>query len=243
MTKNSILRTIKHTNHIINSCARRTFYSINNVSNNVLNSKNNNSNLIGNSFHNKYNNNNCVLRNNSHSRRYFSDDSKDKDGSTKEEASSSSGAGSTDTDDIMTPMDPDAASDKVKALVEEVLSLNLLEMNQLTALMQRKMGVTDAMLMGGGGGGGGGSGQAAGDNTASEPVEEKTAFDLKLTSFDAKSKIKIIKEVRTITGLGLKEAKELVEGTPATVKQGLSKEEAEEFKKKLVELGAEVEVA
>jgi len=73
-------------------------------------------------------------------------------------------------------------------------------------------------------------------------VEEKTIFDVKLTGFDAKSKIKVIKEVRSVTALGLKEAKELVEGAPSTVKKDMKKEEAEELKAKLEALGATVEI-
>ena len=94
------------------------------------------------------------------------------------------------------------------------------------------------------GGGGGGKKKAAGDGAKEEEAaaEEKTAFDLKLTGFDAKSKIKIIKEVRGMTSLGLKEAKELVEGAPATVKKDIKKEEAEELKGKLEALGATVEI-
>lgn len=116
----------------------------------------------------------------------------------------------------------------------------------------------------GGGGGGGGSGGAAVEAVVAEPVKEKEAFDLKLTVVDAKAKIKIIKEIRTITGLGLKEvchcvecvlqelctqlvgyvcqAKELVERAPVVVKEGIKKEEAEAFKKVLIEAGAQVEV-
>ena len=70
----------------------------------------------------------------------------------------------------------------------------------------------------------------------------QTLFDLKLLSFDAKSKIKVIKEVRTITGLGLKEAKELVEGAPKTVKKDIKKEEAEELAEKIKAVGGECEV-
>lgn len=74
------------------------------------------------------------------------------------------------------------------------------------------------------------------------PVEVKTAFDLKLVGFDAKSKIKVIKEVRAIADLGLKEAKELVEGAPKIIRKGLKQEQAEELKAKLVEAGAEIEI-
>ncbi|KAK9813031.1 hypothetical protein WJX72_007836 [[Myrmecia] bisecta] len=95
----------------------------------------------------------------------------------------------------------------------------------------------------GGFGGGGGAPQAAAapaDAPAAAPVEEKTEFDLKLDGFDAAAKIKVIKEVRAMTDLGLKEAKELVEKSPAVLKKGLKKEEAEELKKKLEAAGAKV---
>ena len=75
-----------------------------------------------------------------------------------------------------------------------------------------------------------------------DKVEEKTAFDLKLVSFDAKTKIKVIKEVRTMAGLGLKEAKEAVEGAPRTIMKEIKKDQAEELAKKLEELGATVEI-
>lgn len=73
--------------------------------------------------------------------------------------------------------------------------------------------------------------------------EEKTHFDLKLTAFDAKSKIKVIKEVRSITGLGLKEAKEMVESAPKVVQKDIKMEEAEELKKKLEAVGATIEIS
>ena len=75
-----------------------------------------------------------------------------------------------------------------------------------------------------------------------EEVVEKTEFDLKLTAFDAKMKIKIIKAVREITSLGLKEAKEVVESAPSVIKEGIKKEEAEELIEKLKAVGAEVEM-
>ena len=101
------------------------------------------------------------------------------------------------------------------------------------------MGITDDMLSFGSGGGGGG-GDASAEEAA--PKEEKTVFDVKLLGFDAKSKIKVIKEVRTITGLGLKEAKEMVEGAPKTVKADLKKEDAEELVEKLKKAGGEAEL-
>ncbi len=99
------------------------------------------------------------------------------------------------------------------------------------------MGRAPAGFMGGGGGGGGGAAPAA-----AEPVKEKTAFDLKLGAVPAASKIKVIKEVRAITGLGLKEAKELVEKAPVVVKEGIKKEEADAMKKLLTDAGAEAEL-
>ena len=91
----------------------------------------------------------------------------------------------------------------------------------------------------------GGGGAGGGDATSGAPIEEaeaKTSFDVKLKAFDPKSKIKLIKEVRASTGLGLKEAKDLVESAPAVMKKGLTKDEAEDLKKKLEEIGGEVEL-
>ena len=91
-----------------------------------------------------------------------------------------------------------------------------------------------------------GSGQGAATEavgaTAVEEVQEKVAFDIKLSGFDAKAKIKVIKEVRAITGLGLKEAKTLVEGVPNTIKTNIKKEEAEEIKERLEAVGASVDI-
>jgi len=93
-----------------------------------------------------------------------------------------------------------------------------------------------------GGGGGGDADGADGAGAEAEEVVEKTTFDLKLTGYDAKSKIKVIKEVRAITALGLKEAKALVEGAPKVVKGGIKMEEAEELKVKLEAIGATIEI-
>lgn len=131
----------------------------------------------------------------------------------------------------------------VKALVEEVLALNTLEAEQLQLHLQDVLKIPDAALSGNFGGGGSGGGGGGGASVEAEVVEEKTSFDLKMKAYDAKSKIKIIKEVRSITGLGLKEAKEMVEGVPVVVKAGLSKDEAEELLKKLVDLGADAELS
>jgi len=131
-------------------------------------------------------------------------------------------------------------SPKVDQVFDKILLLDLIEVHLLTELVNEKMGIKPmsaaqrAALAGGGGG------------SAAAPVEvkeEKTAFDLTLTGFDAKSKIKVIKEVRSITGLGLKEAKEMVEGAPKIIKKDIKMEEAEELKAKLEAFGATVEIS
>lgn len=83
---------------------------------------------------------------------------------------------------------------------------------------------------------------AGGAAPAEEAAEEKTSFDVILSAFDSSSKIKVIKEVRAVTSLGLKEAKELVEGSPKPLKEGLTKEEAEEIKQKVEAVGGTVEI-
>jgi large subunit ribosomal protein L7/L12 len=139
-----------------------------------------------------------------------------------------------------------AASPKVQQLCDDVCQLNVLELNEFLQLFKEKAGLSDADLQGGGGGGGvmmAPAAAAGGDAAApAEAVEEKEYFDIKLTGFDAKAKIKVIKEVRALTGLGLKEAKEAVEGAPSVLKKEVKKEEAEEILKKLVELGATAEL-
>jgi large subunit ribosomal protein L7/L12 len=98
------------------------------------------------------------------------------------------------------------------------------------------------MLAGVGSAPAGGAQKAAEAPKAAEPEKPKEAFNIKIGAADAKAKIKIIKEVRSITGLGLKEAKELVEKAPVVIKEGVKKEEAEQFKKLLTEAGATVEL-
>ncbi|KAH7652325.1 Ribosomal protein L7/L12 protein [Dioscorea alata] len=141
---------------------------------------------------------------------------------------------------------PNQPSQRVSAIVDEISGLTLLEVADLTEVLRKRLGVEEmpfmAVMAPGTGFGGGGGGQA-GASAAAEKVEEKkekTAFDLKLESFDAASKIKIIKEVRSFTDLGLKEAKDLVEKAPAVLKTGVPKEEAEKIAEKLKELGAKV---
>src|ERR687890_2105843 len=112
-------------------------------------------------------------------------------------------------------------------LVEELSSLTVLEAAELSKLLEEKWGVSAAAPVAVAAAGGGGAAAAA-------PVEEKTEFDVILAAAGDK-KINVIKEVRAITGLGLKEAKDLVEGAPKTLKEGVNKEDAEKIKKQLVE--------
>jgi len=134
-------------------------------------------------------------------------------------------------------------SEKIQRLAEEISTLTLLEVSDLTTLLKKKLGLPTGMgmmpmgMMPGMGMVGGGAGGAA---VEEEKKVEKTSFDVKLEKFDAASKIKIIKEVRTFTALGLKEAKELVEKAPIVLKSGVSKEEAEQIIEKLKTVGATV---
>ncbi len=120
----------------------------------------------------------------------------------------------------------------INAIVEEIKALSLLEVKELTDALKETFGV-EAIAMGA---------PAAGAGAAAAEVEEKTEFDVVLTGFDAAGKIKVIKAVREITGQGLAEAKATVEGVPATLKEAVSKEEAEAMKAKLEEVGAKVEL-
>ncbi|NDA09052.1 MAG: 50S ribosomal protein L7/L12 [Alphaproteobacteria bacterium] len=122
----------------------------------------------------------------------------------------------------------------IEKIAEDLSNLTVLEAAELATLLEEKWGVSAAaapmaVAMPAGGGDAGGA------------AEEKTEFDVVLASAGA-SKINVIKEVRSITGLGLKEAKDLVEGAPKAVKEGVSKDEAEQIKAKLEEAGATVEV-
>ena len=123
------------------------------------------------------------------------------------------------------------ASEKITALIEEVKALTVLELSELVKALEEEFGVSAAAM----------AAPAAG-GAAAPAVEEKTEFDVVLTGFDAAAKIKVIKAVREVTGLGLAEAKAAVEGTPKTLKEAVSKDEAEELKKKLEESGAKVEL-
>ena len=123
------------------------------------------------------------------------------------------------------------ASEKITAMIEEVKALTVLELSELVKALEEEFGVSAAAM----------AAPAAG-GAAAEAAEEKTEFDVVLAGFDAAAKIKVIKVVREITGQGLAEAKATVEGAPKTLKEGVSKEEAESIKGQLEEAGAEVEV-
>ena len=118
-------------------------------------------------------------------------------------------------------------------VVEYIKGISVLELSQLVKTLESELGVSAAapMMMGGGGG-------AA---AAAAPVEEKTEFTVTLTEVGG-NKINVIKVVREITALGLKEAKDLVEGAPKPIKEGIPKEEAAAIKKKFEEVGAKVEI-
>ena len=122
------------------------------------------------------------------------------------------------------------ASEKIIAMIEEVKALTVLELSELVHALEEEFGVSAAAM----------AAPAAG--AAAPAAEEKTEFDVILASFDAAAKIKVIKVVREITGLGLAEAKAAVEAAPKALKEGVSKDEAEELKKKLEEVGAKVEI-
>ena len=117
-------------------------------------------------------------------------------------------------------------------IVDELSALTVLEAAELSKLLEEKWGVSAAAPV---------AVAAAGGGAAAAPVEEKTEFTVVLAKAGDK-KIEVIKEVRAITGLGLKEAKDLVEGAPKPVKEGVNKKDAEEMKKKLEAVGASVEL-
>ena len=123
------------------------------------------------------------------------------------------------------------ASEKITNILEEIKSLTILELNDLVKAVEEEFGVSAAAPVG----------VVAAAGAAAPAAEEKTEFDVVLASFGA-NKLNVIKAVREITGLGLKDAKDLVEGAPKTVKEGVSKDEAEGIKKALEEAGATVEV-
>ena len=120
-------------------------------------------------------------------------------------------------------------------ILEAIAGMTVLELSELISAMEEKFGVTAAAPVAV-------AAVAAPGAAAAEAAEEQTEFDVVLKGFADGQKIPVIKEVRGITGLGLKEAKELVEGVPKAVKEGVVKEEAEKIKAQLEEAGAQVEV-
>ncbi len=134
------------------------------------------------------------------------------------------------------------ASEKLNTIADQIQGLTLLEASELVKLLEEKLGVSAAAPVAvAAAPGGAPAGGAAG--AAAAPAEEKTEFEVVLKDAGAQ-KIPVIKVVRELTGgtLGLKEAKELVESAPATIKKGVTKDEANEAKKKLEEVGASVEI-
>ena len=122
------------------------------------------------------------------------------------------------------------ASEKITALFEEIKSLTILEMAELVKALEEEFGVSATAVA-----------VAGAPAAAAAPVEEKTEFDVILKAAGA-SKLNVIKAVRELTGLGLKDAKALVEGAPKAIKEGISKDEAEKVAEALKAAGAEVEV-
>ena len=123
------------------------------------------------------------------------------------------------------------ASEKLTALIDDIKALTVIELSELVHALEEVFGVSAAAM----------AAPAAGAGVVAEAAEEQTEFDVVMTSFGAE-KVKVIKEVRAITGLGLAEAKGLVESVPAKIKEGIGKDEANELKEKLAAAGATVEV-
>ena len=122
------------------------------------------------------------------------------------------------------------ASEKIAAMIETIKELTVLELSELVHAVEEEFGVSAAAAV-----------AVAAPAEAAAAAEEKTEFDVILADAGA-SKLNVIKVVREITGLGLKEAKDLVEGAPKTLKEGVSKDEAEKIKEALVAAGATVEI-
>jgi len=123
------------------------------------------------------------------------------------------------------------ASEKVTAIIEEIKALTVIELSDMVKELEEIFGVSAAAM----------AAPAAGAAGPAAAAEEQTEFTVTMTSFGAE-KVKVIKEVRTITGLGLAEAKALVEAVPAKIKEGVNKEEADDLKAKLSAAGADVEI-
>ncbi len=124
------------------------------------------------------------------------------------------------------------ASEKITKIIDEVKELSVLELNELVKALEEEFGVSAAAVA---------AAPAAGAAAGGAAAEEKTEFDVVLTSF-GDAKMAVIKAVKDVCGLGLKEAKELVEAAPKAIKEGVAKAEAEELKAKLEEAGAKIEL-
>ena len=124
------------------------------------------------------------------------------------------------------------ANEKIESIVTAIEGLTLLELKELVSAIEEKFGVSGAIMVGG---------PAVAGAAAAPAEEEKTEFDVILADGGA-NKLKAVKIVKEITGLGLKEAKDMVDGAPKTLKEGVSKEEAESIQKQLEEVGAKVEI-
>ena len=124
------------------------------------------------------------------------------------------------------------ANEKIESIVTAIEGLTLLELKELVTAIEEKFGVSGAIMVGG---------PAVGGAAAAPAEEEKTEFDVILADGGA-NKLKAVKIVKDLTGLGLKDAKDMVDGAPKTLKEGVSKEEAESIKKQLEEVGAKVEI-
>ena len=122
------------------------------------------------------------------------------------------------------------ANEKIESIVTAIEGLTLLELKDLVSAIEEKFGVSGAIMVGG---------PAVGGGEAAPAEEEKTEFDVILADAGA-NKLKVVKVVKDVTGLGLKDAKDMVDGAPKTLKEGASKEEAEALKKDLEEAGAKV---
>lgn len=130
-------------------------------------------------------------------------------------------------------------SERVVRLADDICSLTLLEVHDMTTILTKRLGLSGSPMPMMGMGGGGGA-PAAGGGAPAEPEKTQTEWTVKLEGFDPTQKIKVIKEVRAATELGLKEAKDLVEGAPAVLKKGLKKEDAEAIKEKIEKVGGKV---
>lgn len=125
------------------------------------------------------------------------------------------------------------ANEKSLQIIEQIKTLTILELADLVKAIEEEFGVSAAPVAVAG---------VAGAAPAAAAAEEKTEFDVELTSFEADKKLKVIKEIKDITGLGLGEAKALVEGAPKVIKENATKEEAEALKAKLAEVGATITI-